>query len=410
MDSRGLMTKNLRKDVLKKGNNYLFLIGIDEYCDPQIHDLNNAVKDAKDIRETLLKDYNFEKKYLFELYNSLATRRNIYEEFKRLRDKIKPEEDNLLIYFAGHGKYEKTVDIGYWIPSDAKFDSEDTYIENSSIINSFIRTINTKHTLLISDSCFSGSIFTKGSNRSIGFSPLEELYKRKSRWALCSGREDELVSDGNADGNSPFASSLLEILKSNDQPKLNISKIANDVREATASQSNQLPDGRVLFNVGDKGGQFVFKKKILKESSSHSEIKDNELKLWHEANYLYTYASFLNYIENYPGGKFVKKAVSSIRALIEETEFHDGRNYHTPEPTPPADELDRLVLEFLIQFNKWYFSPLKIKKFGGRQSGFELFNTFETTKEITDSLRKLLNEGRVKKKLSKKGNPIYKIN
>jgi len=70
--------------------------------------------------------------------------------------------------------------------------------------------------------------------------------------------------------------------------------------------------------------------------------------------------------------------------------------------------LESLVLKFLSQFDRWYFSPLRIQKFGGRQRGFEDLKRY-SSKEITKVLLKLLKEKKIKTTRSKKGNPIYKI-
>ena len=67
-----------------------------------------------------------------------------------------------------------------------------------------------------------------------------------------------------------------------------------------------------------------------------------------------------------------------------------------------------LILRFLKVFNKWYFSPLRIKNWGSEQSGFEALGNY-STKEIRAILEQSIIEGKVKMMLSKKGNRIYKI-
>lgn len=71
-------------------------------------------------------------------------------------------------------------------------------------------------------------------------------------------------------------------------------------------------------------------------------------------------------------------------------------------------EEEGLILRFLKVFNQWYFSPLRINKWGALQSGFEGLSKHSSGK-IKSILEKLLAEGKVKKTMSKKGNPIYKI-
>lgn len=67
-----------------------------------------------------------------------------------------------------------------------------------------------------------------------------------------------------------------------------------------------------------------------------------------------------------------------------------------------------IILRFLQEYDKWYFSPLRIKLWGGKQDGFhELENL--TSKNIKTTLETLFFMDRVLKTVSKKGNSIYKF-
>jgi len=66
------------------------------------------------------------------------------------------------------------------------------------------------------------------------------------------------------------------------------------------------------------------------------------------------------------------------------------------------------IFEFLSQYKSWYFSPLRIVKWGGKQFGFNNLNSF-TSNQISNELKQLQKEGIVKSVMSKKGNPIYKL-
>jgi uncharacterized caspase-like protein len=115
-------------------NNYLFVIGINKYQSPPISDLNNAVNDAKDVIKVLVERYGFE---LFPepLFDEQATRANIYAGFTRLVSELLPE-DNLLIFFSGHGRMHPLTSKGYWVPYDAN-DTPLDFVENS-VVKDFI--------------------------------------------------------------------------------------------------------------------------------------------------------------------------------------------------------------------------------------------------------------------------------
>lgn len=113
---------------LPKGKNYLLAIGIDDYTHcPTLH---NAVKDAKDLAAVLKKRFQFEANNIVELHDSEATKRNIYNALRTLAGKINPN-DNFLLYFSGHGEYDKVFKLGYWVPIEAEKDAIDQYIPNS---------------------------------------------------------------------------------------------------------------------------------------------------------------------------------------------------------------------------------------------------------------------------------------
>lgn len=73
------------------------------------------------------------------------------------------------------------------------------------------------------------------------------------------------------------------------------------------------------------------------------------------------------------------------------------------------EELESEIYRFLSTYHSWYFSPLRIQKWGGKQTGFESLSEFDTY-SIKTELENLLRSGKVKTTKSQKGNPIYKIN
>lgn len=101
---------------LIKRENYLFLIGIDQYQDSSHKTLNNSVFDCKNLIEVLVRNYGF--KIAGELYNEQATRRKIIEGLTELQVNLIPE-DALFIYYAGHGSFNNGTRRGYWIPYEA---------------------------------------------------------------------------------------------------------------------------------------------------------------------------------------------------------------------------------------------------------------------------------------------------
>ncbi|MEL6853265.1 MAG: hypothetical protein AAFP92_32445, partial [Bacteroidota bacterium] len=130
----------------------------------------------------------------------------------------------------------------------------------NSEISTTIRAIPSRHTFMIADACFSGSLF--GENRSAFARTDLSAYHRKvgsipSRWGLASGR-NEVVADGIPGENSPFTQNLLYFLKTKHEAPFAVSELVQYVKTATANNSEQTPIGSPLRNVGDRGGELVF--------------------------------------------------------------------------------------------------------------------------------------------------------
>jgi len=239
------------------------VIGIDKY--QSVNPLANAVSDARAVAEALRKHYGFETR---ELYDEQATRAGILAAARQLVDDLK-EGDNLLIYYAGHGWEDAKLKEGYWIPVDARGQSD--YVSNAELHKHIDAMEKAQHVFIVADSCFSGAFLTRSlPDRSLGVKPTEtnadanalnEFYRkmdnRKSRFVLTSGAS-EPVADGGRDGHSIFAYYLLRALNSPDEPVFNATKLIDRVQESVANNSAQTPLTGVMKSSGDEKGQMIF--------------------------------------------------------------------------------------------------------------------------------------------------------
>ena len=149
-----LMADNLKLGEINMDdiNYHALIIGINNY-DSSIGELDTAVNDAKALDDILTYKYGFKTKTLID---EDATRDQIIDTLDYYIDTL-ISNDNLLIYFAGHGK----LDIGddkasYWLPFDAKYDSKSRWISNLEL-SSRIKSLKSKHVLVIADSCYAGA-------------------------------------------------------------------------------------------------------------------------------------------------------------------------------------------------------------------------------------------------------------
>ena len=132
------------------------IIGNNDYQDPDNRwpPLKTAVTDARAIADILKSYYNFQDVTVLEN----ASRSEILHAISGLTRRVS-NNDSVLLYYAGHGYLDMDTNKGYWVPVDATGNDHTTFLRNSTIRDELNTIANrAKHTLLISDSCFSGSL------------------------------------------------------------------------------------------------------------------------------------------------------------------------------------------------------------------------------------------------------------
>ena len=234
---------------LEMATYHALLIAVEDYPDPRVKSLDYPIQDAENLRKVLLERYTFEGENVHLLRN--PSRDEILDTLGALRRQLTPD-DNLLIFFAGHGWWDEGVHQGYWLPKDARRASQSNWISNSDIRDQ-IRGIPTQHTLLISDACFSGGIFKE--REPFTRDPLigkQRLYGLPSRRAMTSGVL-EAVPD-----RSVFAEYLVKRLTENTDRYLDAGQLFGRLREPVQNNSPTVPQYGVIFQTGDEGGDFVF--------------------------------------------------------------------------------------------------------------------------------------------------------
>jgi O-acetyl-ADP-ribose deacetylase (regulator of RNase III) len=239
------------------GRTFLLLISIDDYTD--FNKLNNAKRDARALKDVLIKHYGFEEQHIREFFDTDATRSKVNRALGEMSKegsawKLQPD-DRLVIFYSGHGHYDKRLDEGYWFLSDAVKDDDTTYFDNTKLIKQ-INAINNRHTVVIADACFSGALVRDAGTGERAINRLEAM---NSRWAIVSGRLEE-VSDGRAGDHSPFMKALLDHLKNPIDPVFTTEELAAHLKRKVGNNAEQLPEGRPILKAGDEGGQFIWRK------------------------------------------------------------------------------------------------------------------------------------------------------
>jgi peptidoglycan hydrolase-like protein with peptidoglycan-binding domain len=229
------------------GRNHALIIGIDAY--QNIPRLTTAVADAKAVARVLRWDYGYEITLLDN-----ATRADIIGTLDGLR-KTLTENDNLLLYYAGHGWLDKDADRGYWLPVDATRDSRINWVSNTDITDT-LKAMRAKHVMVVADSCYSGTL-TRGLKIELRTPDyLSRISAKKARTVLTSGGLEPVADTGSA-GHSVFAKVFLEVLREN-TGAIDMSALFPDIRRKVMLNAKQIPQYSDIRYAGHEGGDFLF--------------------------------------------------------------------------------------------------------------------------------------------------------
>ena len=250
------------------GRNIFIGFGIKKYS-PHFKDLNNPVKDLTDLTALLKKEYDFSENDCFIIQEENASRDSIEARLKALiENKEIGINDNLILYFSGHGIWDATWKRSYfipYIPAGNKVEGTSSYLSSSDLIVTFLPMIPCFHLLVILDCCFAGGFAMEANkkNEDIGFAQgatstnehLQNLFSKKSRHILTSGWR-EAVSDGKGGENSPFAKALITSLRDSDD--INFLNLYNSVSALTYTYKGSTVSPMPFDPTNHDGGEFVF--------------------------------------------------------------------------------------------------------------------------------------------------------
>lgn len=233
---------------------YAILIAEKDYTDKSFLSLNNPVLDALKLKRVLETKYTFPSSNIDTLFN--RNRDDILGLIAQRCNTLK-ENDNLLIFYAGHGtarKDQHNRTFGYLVPSSAKKGNYASYISSVNIAEVLTEDSHVKHILFIADACFSGSL-TRSEEDDMPRN-IKSSYENKSRKIMASGNL-EPVPD-----NSMFMYHVLDRLEKNKEKYLTDYDLFNSVfLEVKKTTYKQDPQYAIIANTGDEGGKFVFIRK-----------------------------------------------------------------------------------------------------------------------------------------------------
>lgn len=241
------------------GRYYALVIGNQHY--KSIESLQTPISDAQRTAKVLADKYGFTVQILED-----ASDVAMLKALNDLNAVLQPN-DNLLIYYAGHGERLQNgkLESGYWLPVNADPPPQDTFWVPNEQITAHLARLSAKRILVVADSCYAGLLSTDPSylfvDNKVGYTLdyLKFKLPKRSRLLLSSGG-DQPVLDTGGGNNSVFARAFLEELETN-QAVLAAPELFARIRKRVAAMAAtnkfiQTPEFKSIKGAGHEVGDF----------------------------------------------------------------------------------------------------------------------------------------------------------
>lgn len=179
-------------------------------------DLVNPISDARTIETILREKYGFETELVLN-----PTHEEIMSKIYDYNTRRFNPQDQLFIFFAGHGAFDETLGEGYVVGSNSILNDKgkSTYVPHI-LLRERLNSIKCEHIFLAMDVCFGGTIdpvLAKARAEDSMDEAADKQYlvkklTKRTRKFLTSGSK-EYVSDGVLGKHSPFAEKFILALK-----------------------------------------------------------------------------------------------------------------------------------------------------------------------------------------------------
>ncbi|WP_319244741.1 caspase family protein [uncultured Propionivibrio sp.] len=225
------------------------LFGNNDYK-PPIPELETPIADVEVIASALRTRFGYDVRIVRN-----ASKAGIIESVNGIAGEAR-SDDSVLLFYAGHGYLMEDINMGFWIPVDGSVKTATNWISNADI-SKLLSAIPARQLILISDSCFSGSLTREQKITGKGGLATEEVLKRRSVVVFSSGG-DEPVSDEGKEGHSIFAWSLIKTLN-----EIRTTTAGHDVwrlvRGTVTKDYSQEPQYGAVLSAGHvEGGEYLF--------------------------------------------------------------------------------------------------------------------------------------------------------
>ena len=303
-------------------NNYALFFAVHQYQDDGLTNLPNTIKNAEAIAEVLRTRYDFKTEIVRN--PSMAQIEAKLSDYKRdyqlgRRDK----GGQLLVFFSGHGV--RQYNNGYFLPADA---DPDKVISTAMTYNNwrpFISEINCQHILVAVDACFSVTFdpdwrsmsgntrFQRKGELSEEEKLLINHQKYRSRLFMTSDAKEDIVP-----GRSNFARKFLEGLSAFQGRFMSAQELfANSIKKAQPA-----PRGGD-FEGDDPRSSFLFfpKYEIPKINTDQFNQRQRDMQAYRLITQNPSIEKCQQYLQDFPNGNFIGEVSQQLLQLQDEQEW-----------------------------------------------------------------------------------------
>jgi WD40 repeat protein len=156
-----MLDRQVPTTAAKRPNDVAVVLGIEEYKNPDVPNVDYAVRDARVMKKYLTRTLGFREENIIYVENAdAATMTRIFgtadDPRGQLYDWVKPGESSVFVYYSGHGAPNPETENAYFVPSNTNpnYLSQNGYPVNQLYEN--LGALPTESITVVLEACFSG--------------------------------------------------------------------------------------------------------------------------------------------------------------------------------------------------------------------------------------------------------------
>ena len=220
------------------------LVAVEKYSG-KIPSLETPASDVRALQEALHNKMGYDARILLN-----PTKAELVQKLWQYSRSLTNEND-FIMYYAGHGFQPKNSHAGYWLLSDARTDRAAEWVSTADVGQQLNR-ITARHAMLISDSCYSGTLTQEMKVNQSAQLPPDEMQRSRAVVVMSSGGEEPVLDEG-GDGHSLFARKLLDQITSTSGDRTGFD-IFSSVKNEVTQTAPQTPQYGAILSAGHVAG------------------------------------------------------------------------------------------------------------------------------------------------------------